>query len=131
MSIPAITDRRFGWQFGLGLAALSAIGLWRGWWSWLVAIFASLSLVHLLLAWLVPSALRPINRTWMALGHLLGKIIAPIVLTLMFSVLFIPIAAIMRIRGRDELKLRDRSGDSFWVQRPEPVITAGSFLRQF
>lgn len=131
MLAPVITDRKFGWQFGIGLTVASLIGLWRGWWQWLVLALAALAIVDLVLAWLAPSVLGPINRWWMALGHLLGKIVAPFVLTLMYAILFVPIALLMRLRGRDELHLRDRSGDSFWVVRPNPHIDAESFRNQY
>lgn len=128
---PVLSDRKFGWQFGIGLAMLSLIGVWRGWWPWLVISLAFLALTNFTLAWVAPSALGTVNRAWMGLGHLLGKLVAPIVLSLMFVVLFVPIAAVMRLWGRDELLLRDRSGDSFWVKRPEPVVTAASFRNQY
>lgn len=131
MQAPAIADRKFGWQFGLGLTVVSLIGLWRGWWQWLVLGLAALALIHFVLAWLAPSVLGPINRGWMALGHLLGKIVAPIVLTVMYTVLFVPIALLMRLRGRDELLLRDRSGESFWVVRDKRQIAAESFHHQY
>lgn len=131
MRAPAIDNRKFGWQFGAGLAVLSLIGFWRGWWQWLVVTLALLSLIQFVLAWVAPSALAPINRAWMALGHLLGKVVSPIVLSIMFIVLFVPIAVAMRLRGRDELLLHDRSGESFWVLRPQPTIAAESFRNQF
>ena len=131
MQAPAIADRKFGWQFGIGLTVVSLIGLWRGWWQWLVLGLTALALIHFVLAWLAPSVLGPINRGWMALGHLLGKIVAPVVLTVMYTVLFVPIALLMRLRGRDELLLRDRSGESFWVVRDKQQIAAESFRNQY
>lgn len=131
MQAPAIADRKFGWQFGIGLTVVSLIGLWQGWWPWLVLALATLAMVHFVLAWMLPSVLHPINRGWMTLGSLLGSIVAPIVLTVMYSVLVVPIALLMRLRGRDELLLRNRSGESFWVVRPRQDIEAESFRNQY
>lgn len=128
---PGLGNREFGWQFGTVLSVVSLIGLWQGFWQWLVLTLAFLAMFHFLMAWLAPSVLTQINRAWMALGFLLGKVVGPLVLALMFVVFFVPVAALMRLWGRDELLLRDRSGDSFWIERPEPVISTKSFHNQY
>jgi hypothetical protein len=46
-------------------------------------------------------------------------------------VLFVPTALFMRLRGRDELKLRDRTGASFWLIREKSKIEPSSFRNQF
>lgn len=131
MQTPAVDDRKFGWQFGIGLVVLSLLGLWRGWWNWLVIALAVLAMVHFILAWAAPTALSPINRAWTSLGYFLGKIVSPIVLALMFMLLIVPIATFMRLRRRDELLLRDRSGETFWVERLNTSIDAQSFRNQY
>ena len=128
---PGLGNREFGWQFGIGLSVVSLISWWQGFSQWLVLTMAFLAMFHLIMAWLAPSALTSINRGWMALGFLLGKVMSPVVLALMFVVFFVPVAAVMRLWGRDELLLRDRSADSFWIHRPEPVVTSASFRNQF
>jgi ABC-type xylose transport system permease subunit len=128
---PKIQDRKFGIQFGLALGALSLFSIWRDWPQFLVITFAGLALFHLVLAFLAPKMLSPINRAWMGLGHLLGKIVSPVVLSLIFTVLFVPLAVFMRLRGRDELKIRDRKGESFWIERQNPKLVADSFRNQY
>ena len=53
-----------------------------------------------------PNLLLPLNRLWMRLGIILGKIVSPIILGLIFFCLFTPYGIIMRIFGRDELNLK-------------------------
>lgn len=126
-----VSNRRYGWQFGLGLTVISMVLFWQGFPFWLVASLLSVALLHFVAAWVAPSTLAPLNRGWMGLGILLGRVLSPLVLALMFALLFVPTGAVMRLLGRDELLLRDRRGDSFWRNRAEPTISSGSFRNQY
>ena len=74
--------------------------------------------------------LMPLNMLWMRLGLLMGIIISPIILGLMFFVIFTPIAIIMRVCGRDELRLKFKTRSSHWINRNAPNHT-DSFKNQF
>ena len=77
-----------------------------------------------------PSLLMPFNRLWMLFGFLLGKIVSPIILGLIFYLFITPIAIILRIFGRDELHLDINNKDTFWKQRFEK-IKKSSLKNQF
>ena len=66
----------------------------------------------------------------MKLGLLLGKLISPIIIGAIFFFMFTPIAVIMRLIGRDELRLRLKPIDSYWIERKSSIKTT-SFKRQF
>jgi hypothetical protein len=86
--------------------------------------------VMLLLALAAPGVLEPANRLWMKLGLLLGRIVNPIILSLMFFLVFTPIALVMRLVGRDLLGLRGKPDTvSYWIPR-EPVAP-GTLKNQF
>ena len=53
-----------------------------------------------------PKVLLPLNKLWMKFGILLGMIVSPILMGIIFFGIFTPIAMIMRLLGRDELRLR-------------------------
>jgi len=74
--------------------------------------------------------LRPLYRAWIRFGELLGRIVSPIVLGVLFFGLLTPIARISRLAGRDELHLRARDTGTYWRNRPpsEPLF---SFKTQF
>jgi len=74
--------------------------------------------------------LLPLNRLWMRFGLLIGMIIGPIVLGLIFFTLFSPVAIFMRLFGRDELHLKYKKKSSYWILRDETIHT-DSFKRQF
>ena len=74
--------------------------------------------------------LHPLNKLWMRFGLLLGMIVSPIVLGAIFFLLFTPIAVLMRLFGRDELRLRFKKQSSHWIKR-EKETQSQSFKNQF
>ena len=126
-----VDDRKFGWQLGIALAVVTGIAVWRDWWPWLIATLGVLAALLLLAAAVTPRLLGPINRAWMGLSHVLSRIVSPVVLFIMFMVLITPVALIMRLRGRDALRLRQRRESSYWITRPSGIIEPTSFIRQY
>ena len=72
--------------------------------------------------------LNPLNRTWIKFGEILGKIIAPVVMFLIFFVLITPYSFVIRIFGKDLLKTRLSNKTSYWIKREKD---AGTMKRQF
>jgi len=111
--------------FGLVMAgALALVSLLNGWhlgrvWPWTLA--ASVLLLIAALSW--PSSLHPLNRLWMKLGLILHRIVNPIVMGLLFYVTIFPTGLVMRMRGRDLLRLKREAGaESYWIARvPGPA----------
>ena len=88
------------------------------------------ALIFLLVTLVKSDALLPLNKLWMRFGLLLGMIVSPIVLGIIFFGLFTPIAILMRLSGRDELRLKFNQKASHWILRGEP-IKSESFKHQF
>jgi hypothetical protein len=74
--------------------------------------------------------LLPLNKLWMRLGLFLGIIVRPIVLSLIFFGIITPIAVLMRMSGRDHLRLKFNNKASHWISRSAP-IQSDSFKQQF
>lgn len=70
------------------------------------------------------------NQIWMRLGYLIGRIISPIILGILFFLMFTPIAVIARQFGRDELGLRASPQTSYWKQKG-PTSGDTNFRLQF
>ena len=83
----------------------------------------SLALLFLFLALILPKLLTPLNNTWIKLGEILGKIIAPIVMALVFFIVVTPISFIVRICGKDLLRLKFTKNDTYWIKREKNVTT--------
>ena len=77
-------------------------------------IFFNLALLFLLLSIFKPNILKPLNQLWMLLGFIIGKVISPLVLGVIFFGLFTPISIFMKCFGRDELRLKLVSRKSHW-----------------
>ena len=87
------------------------------------------SAVFLLLAFVAPNVLSLPNKLWFKFGMLLGSIIAPIVMALVYFLTVLPTGLIMRLLGKDLLKQKlDKNAKSYWIKRSEPM---GSMKNQF
>ena len=75
--------------------------------------------------------LLPLNKLWMRFGHLIGLIVSPIVLALMYFGIFTPIAIITKLFGRDELKLKFMSKQTHWISRESANLIQDNFKQQF
>ena len=93
-------------------------------------MFIAAALAFLLVTLIKSDALLPLNKLWMRFGLLLGMIVSPIVLGVIFFGLFTPIAILMRLSGRDELRLKIAQKASHWISREEP-IKSETFKHQF
>ena len=100
------------------------------------SVVSTLSVVGLsfLVATLVnPDVLLPLNKLWMRFGLLLGMIISPIVMGIIFFGLFTPMSLTMRLFRRDELRLRFKNKKTHWILRdfPDGDKLSDSFKHQY
>lgn len=125
------SERTFGFVF-TGIFLIVAGYLWYHD-SQAVAIqaFLVLAVAFFAFALFMPIVLRPLNKAWYQLGLLMGRVVSPIVLGILFFILITPIAFVMRLAGRDPLKLRKQAVQSYWVERDPPGPASTSFKDQF
>ena len=124
------SNRSFGWTFTGIFVVFGAYGLWKGGaaQSFLLALAAVTALVTVTR----DSWLAPLNRAWMKLGELMGRVVSPIVLGVIFFGVFTPAGAIMRLVGRDAMCRRfDAAARSYWVKRDPPGPAETSFRDLF
>ncbi|WP_157635077.1 SxtJ family membrane protein [Vibrio rhizosphaerae] len=85
-----------------------------------------------LVATIQPDRLYRLNFLWTFTGFFLGKITQTIILGLIFYLLFLPTGLIMRLFGKDELKLRQSESHTFWRHRqPQNSSLEDTFKNQF
>lgn len=128
--IEGSSDRTFGFVFAIVFFIVAAWPLMGGrqprWWA--LGIAAAFALV----AALRPSRLGALNRWWMKFGLLLGRFVSPIALAILFYAVFTPIGGLMRLAGKDPLKLRrDPGAASYWTPRQPPGPPPNSMKQQF
>ena len=124
------SERSFGIVFAVVFAV---IGLWpllnqaaiRLWALGLAALFLGLALL-----WQAP--LRPLNRLWLRFGLLLHAIVNPLVMGLLFYGTVMPVGLLMRLFGKDPLRLkRDPHASTYWIQRSPPGPAPETMSNQF
>lgn len=129
-SVQSSSDRSFGIVFTVFFAIIGLLPLLHGHGLRLWAL--AVSAVFLLLALLFPACLAPLNRLWTKFGMLLHHIVSPLALGILFFLVVTPIGLVMRLFGKDPLRLRlDRSASSYWIERTPPGPTADSLKNQF
>jgi hypothetical protein len=124
------TNRKFGW-FISSLSACLAIYGYLTASSGLANVSLIVGLAFGTAALLAPQLLTPFNRAWHLLGIVLGKVMNPVVLGLIFFTLITPIAMASKLLGRDELRLRKRPTVSYWIDRSPPGPAPDTFRNQF
>jgi hypothetical protein len=128
--VRASSERGFGLVFAAVFTLAGLLPLWRAapprWWSLAVAaVFAALALL-----W--PHALAPLNYLWFKFGLLLHAVVNPVVMAFLFFTTVTPIALIMRLAGKDPLRLRfDPDAPTYWINREPPGPAPDSMPRQF
>ena len=94
-------------------------------------VFLAVSIAFLLLSVSKPIVLRPLNIAWMKLGFVLGKILSPLIMILIFLMIFCPLGILFKMFRRDELGIAGSSTTSNWKKPSEDEITKEHFLKQF
>ena len=85
---------------------------------------AIISLIFLILGLMNSKLLTPLNQLWFKFGIILGAIVAPIVMGVVFFLVVTPIGLTMRIIGKDLLgKKYDKKKETYWIKRGKSVST--------
>jgi hypothetical protein len=121
------SEKSFGFVFTAVFALIALWPLTSGERPRIWAIV--ISCLFLVLAIIAPKVLVRLNKVWYKFGLLLGAIINPIVMSLIFFLVIIPIGLIMKSSGNDILRQKlDKSMTSYWIKRDSPI---GSMKDQF
>ena len=128
--VESSSDRAFGLVFAGAFLVVTAWPMLHGesprWWALGVSVvFASIALLR-------PTLLAGPNRLWTKLGIVLGAIVSPIALGILFFGIVTPLGALGRLQGKDPLRMkRDASRQSYWVPREPPGPPPTSMTNQF
>ena len=124
------SPRSFGMVFAAVFVVIALYPMTGGggvrWWAMAVGLgFGCIAAV-------APNLLNPLNRLWFKFGLLIGKIVRPIIMAIIFFAAVVPTALIMRALGKDLLALkRDRELSSYWVTRDVEDDQLKSMRNQF
>ena len=98
------------------------IGIWPLFYSGNIKIWSIiLSLIFLALGIFNSRILTPLNLFWVKFGELLGLIIAPIVMALVFFLIVTPMSFLIKLLGKDLLKTKNFNEKSYWIRRKSQI----------
>ena len=88
-----------------------------------------ISVVFLVLGLLNSKLLSPLNEIWIKFGEILGRIIAPLIMALVYFLILTPISLLVRAFGKDLLSLKSsKQQNSYWIKRKKEI---GTMDKQF
>lgn len=126
LSVEALTrqSRQLGLLVG-GIIALIAV--WNAHYLWLglAAVFAALGVA-------TPKLLNPLTRLWLKLGELLARIMNPLILGILWLLVFTPMGLLRQWFGTDPMRRKyEPEARSYWIEQPDRKLTLEDFKRQF
>tara|TARA_B100000497_G_scaffold34196_1_gene40077 strand:- start:170 stop:550 length:381 start_codon:yes stop_codon:yes gene_type:complete len=121
------SNRSFGLLFFI---IFIVVGLWPVIKGEVANIYLILiSLFFLIFGLINSKILSPFNKAWIKLGEILGLIIAPIIMALVYFIILTPISLIVRMLGKDLLGLKFlKKQDTYWTKRKKKI---GTMKKQF
>ena len=76
-----------------------------------------ISIIFLVLGLINSKILTPLNKLWFKFGIFLGNFIAPVVMSIIFFLVVTPTGIIMKILGKDLIKLKKNNEKSYWIEK--------------
>ena len=121
------SNRSFGLLFFI---VFMVVGLWPTIKGETANIYLILiSLFFLIFGLINSKILSPFNKAWIKFGEILGLIIAPIIMALVYFIILTPISLIVRMLGKDLLGLKFlKKQDTYWTKRKKKL---GTMKKQF
>ena len=109
------TNKSFGIVFSIVFLIIAFWPLVNGneinYWS------LAISIVFFILGLTNSNILTPLNKIWFKFGLLLGNVVAPIVMGIIFFLVVTPTSIIMKILGKDLLNLKKKNNNSYWIEK--------------
>ena len=88
-----------------------------------------ISVIFLILGLLNSKLLSPLNNLWIKFGEILGKVIAPIVMAVVYFLILTPISLLVRFFGKDLIEMKfNNNVKSYWIKRKKHL---GTMDKQF
>ena len=124
------SNKTFGYFFA-GIFMVLAILSFRLNYSLATISTVLIAIFFFFAATFYPSSLRTLNQLWYSFGILLGKVVNPFIMAILFFLIVTPVAVFTRKIGRDELSLKWSKKKTYWVLRRPPGPSPESFRELF
>ena len=122
--------RSFGLTFGVISTLVGAIMLWKS--NSLYPYAFCGTALFLLLSFLMPLALMPLQKIWMTLAAVLGFFMSRLILIFLFYLILTPVSLIARLFGKRFLELKpDSRLSSYWNLRERNLSEKSDYTKQY
>ena len=128
--LPLPSNKKFGWLFVAIFLAISLFMFHKNFNLLALALIFTSSILSFVTLFYSP-LLLPLNKLWYRFGLLLGSIVSPVVLGLIFFALITPTSYVTRLFARDILFLKKRLVSSYWIDRDHEDFNTDFFKKQF
>ena len=113
-----VTNRNFGLTFFIVFLIVS---IWPLLYSEQIRIWSLIvGFIFLILGLVNSKILTPLNKIWFKFGIILGKLVSPVIMGIVFFFVVTPISIIMKIFGKDLLNLKYNNQKSYWLEKSGP-----------
>ena len=109
------SNRSFGIVFFIFFLAISLWPLIYG--ENIRLSYLVVSIIFLILGITNSKILTPLNKLWFKFGLLLGKIVSPIVMGVIFFFVVTPTGIIMKLLRKDLLNLKKNNSNTYWIEK--------------
>ena len=112
------TNKNFGIVFSIVFLIIALFPLinnesLRIWSLIISAVFLFLGLIN-------SKILTPLNNIWFKFGLILGRIVSPVIMGVVFFLVVTPTGLFMRLLKKDLLNLKFNDNDTYWIERKGP-----------
>jgi hypothetical protein len=95
------------------------------------AVLFLISILLVIVTFFYSHLLSPLNIVWYKLGLLLGTIVSPVILGIIFFAFITPVSLITRFFGRDTLFVKRSKTKTYWIKREPEGPQSESYKNQF
>ena len=122
--------RKFGICFGIALAVIGSIHLWKG--NANFKVFYIISGISILLGVICPVALKPVQKILASLFLIAQHVVMQAALLLAFYLIFTPIGFVARLCGKSFLDEKiDKTKETYWIKREKRDFNPAVYEQQF
>lgn len=114
-------------NFGLTMAGVFMLATILGKYKFhsplmMLILLAAISIVFLCVTLFNASMLTRLNSYWSALGRALQRITSPIIMFMIYALVFVPIGLLLKIMGKNTMQLFRTGEASFWINKPKAEL---------
>ncbi len=109
------SNRSFGIVFFLVFLIIGVFPIKSG--GTINYLLVCISTIFLFLGIINSKLLTPLNKIWFKFGIMLGYIVSPVIMSLIFFMVVTPIAVLLKILGKDVLNLKKNNNKSYWIEK--------------